>query len=121
MLIEDSSIIGKRLTTLLSELPFIEVLGQATRSMEAVDMIIERMPDIVLLDINIPGNNAFNILTWLHDSYKHIKVVMLSNHAEPEYRKLALSSGADYFLDKLEEFEKLPGILAEISMLENHE
>ncbi len=83
-------------------------------------MIFEYTPVIVLLDINIPGTSGFEILIWLRDSYHQMKVIMLSNNAEIEYRNLALNLGADYFLDKANEFDKLPKVLSEISILQNH-
>ena len=45
---------------------------------------------------------------------------MLSNHSQQEYRDMAFSLGADYFLDKASEFEKLPSVLAEINGQSNH-
>lgn len=119
LLVDDSAIIGKRLNTILNELPYIEVLGQATYGMEAVQMINDWVPDIVLLDINIAGTSGFHLLKWVHDSYKQIKVVMLSLHADAEYRNMALSLGADYFLDKANEFDQLSRVLLEIKSLQS--
>ena len=90
---------------------------EAYNGNEAIEKIISIMPDIILLDINIPGTSGFDILKWIHDSYKHIKVVMLSNHSQQEYRDLAFNLGADYFLDKASEFEKIPAVLSEIYKL----
>lgn len=115
LLVDDSELIGKRLNAILSELSYIEVLGQALKEEQAYEMIKEWIPDIVLLDINIPGSSGFDILTWLNDHYKAIKVVMLSNHSTIQYRSLAFSLGAAHFLDKATEFEKLPQLLLELS------
>ena len=97
----------------------MEVLGEAYHGDEAIEKITSLVPDIVLLDINIPGMSGFNILIWLRGSYKHIKVIMLSNHAQQEYRDMAFSLGADYFLDKASEFEMLPAVLEEINQRSN--
>ena len=115
LLVDDSVIVGKRINTILSELAFIEVLGQAIKGEEAMQMISDRIPDIILLDINIPGSSGFDILSWLSETYENIKVVMLSNHSTIEYRNLAFSLGADHFLDKATEFDKLPQLLLELS------
>ena len=89
LLVDDSELIGKRLNAILAELSYIEVLGQALKGEQAFEMINEWIPDIVLLDINIPGSSGFDILTWLNDHYKAIKVVMLSNQSTVQYRNLA--------------------------------
>ena len=115
LLVDDSALICKRLNTILSELPFVEVLGEAMNGDEAIEKITLLMPDIVLLDINIPGTSGFNILIWLRASYKQMKVIMLSNHAQQEYRDMAFSLGADYFLDKASEFDQLPALIADIN------
>ncbi len=70
ILIDDSEIICKRLNSLLAELPFVEVLGQALNDTEAKQLITLLKPDTVLLDINIPFTNGFEILVWLRKSAK---------------------------------------------------
>ncbi len=115
LLIDDSELIGKRINTILSELSFIEVLGQATGGKQAFEMILELLPDVILLDINIPGSSGFDILTWLSNNNSKAKVVMLSNHSTEHYRNMAHSLGAGHFLDKATEFEKLPQLLFDIT------
>ena len=115
LLVDDSLVICKSLTTLLSDLPHVDVIGQAISESEAVDAITKLIPDVILLDINIPGSSGFTILTWVRESYGNIKVIMLSNYSQKEYRDMSFNLGAHYFLDKASEFEKLPQILAEIN------
>ena len=115
LLVDDSLVICKSLTTLLSDVPHVEVIGQATSGSEAVEIITKLIPDVILLDINIPGSNGFTILTWVRESYGNIKVIMLSNYSQKEYRDMSFGLGAHYFLDKASEFEKLPQILFEIN------
>ena len=118
LLVDDSTIICKRLKQLVEESQVGEIAGTCSNGLDAVNMINELMPDTVLLDINLPGTNGFEVLVWLRDSYKHrIKVVIISNHSQAEYRNMALSLGADYFLDKSTEFNKLSDVLTEISAL----
>ena len=115
LLVDDSDIICKRISAIVCELSFVEVVGQATDGEQAHDKITHLKPDVVLFDINIPGSSGFDILVWMRQSSQDITVIMISNHSQKEYRDKAFSLGANYFLDKSSEFEKLPQLLTTIN------
>ncbi len=70
--------------------------------------------DILFLDIHMPGSNGFKVLTQIRNSDKKIKIIIITNYPTMQYRTAAFEMGANYFVDKSEEFEKIPTILNEI-------
>ena len=72
-------------------------------------------PDILVLDIRMPGENGLDILENIKKSNKHIKVLIVTNYPNDQYKNIALKYGADYFLNKSTEFEKIPLILTKLS------
>lgn len=109
--VENSSIIRERLAALLSEVPGLEVVGYAGDSRAAVDSIRLARPDVVILDVQIPGGGGgFQVLRDIRRRETPAVVIVFTNDALPQYRRWFISAGADYFLDKSTEFEQLPDI-----------
>ncbi|NCU06241.1 MAG: response regulator, partial [Chitinophagaceae bacterium] len=71
-------------------------------------------PQIALLDINLPGKSGIDILNYIKEKNTGCRVVMITNHAFDSYRKKCIELGAEHFLDKSSDFEKIPTILGEM-------
>lgn len=104
---DDSDQLRQRLIDLLSEIEGAEVIGQARNHAEAVDGIRSLQPHVVILDIQMPGGSGINVLKEIKRDSRPPLVMMLTNHASPQYRKKCLEWGADFFLDKSGELESL--------------
>lgn len=89
-------------------------LTQARNYDQAMDIMALHLPRIAVLDINLPGKNGIELLQAIRALHGKVTVIMLTNQAGDHYRKLAQESGADYFLDKSNDFEQLPGLLHQI-------
>ena len=107
--------VSRRIKEMLSELPEISIIDSATDSLEAMTVFETRIPDVVLLDINLPGKSGIEILKEIKLNYLNTSVVMLTNCSEPCMRKLCKELGADFFFDKSSEFEKVPETMSYIS------
>lgn len=107
---DDSDPVRERLIDLLSEIDGAEVLGQATNYDEAVRGIRSLKPHVVILDIQMPGGSGIDVLKEIKQDSSPPVVLMLTNHASPQYRKKCMEWGADFFLDKSREFESLASI-----------
>ena len=120
LIVEDSAVVAARIMRMLNELEEITVVGEAMNSKEA--MIITRVmsPDVVFLDISIPGKSGIHVLTEIKQNYPNTKVVMLTNYSESYYRNLCDDLGADSFLDKSTEFEKIPDVLSSLVKFKIH-
>ncbi len=106
---DDSEILCERLIELLAGLPKVEVIGCAHDAEGAIKAINECAPDVVILDIRMPGGSGIDVLQHIKKGNIPI-VIVLTNYPYPQYRKRCLSAGADYFFDKSTEFDKLPGV-----------
>lgn len=104
---DDSEVLRERLTALLSEIEGAKVIGQAANAVEAVEGIHNLKPDVVILDIHMPGGNGIDVLKTIKRASQPPVVLMLTNNASPQYRKKCMELGSDFFLDKSREFERL--------------
>jgi DNA-binding NarL/FixJ family response regulator len=84
------------LATRFPEVTFME----ATDGDEALRVAQERRPDLIFMDIGLPGENGLTTTRKLKQVFPNTRVVVLTNHDQPEYEQEAYSSGADDFLSK---------------------
>jgi DNA-binding NarL/FixJ family response regulator len=78
----------------------IEIVGQATSGSEVLPRVAETRPDLVMLDIRMPGLDGLQVLDRLQEQYPETKVVMLSGVDDPQLAAEALRRGAKAFLGK---------------------
>ena len=115
LIVEDSELVTKRLRVMLKEMPEVSIVGEAMNGIEALAIHGVMNPDVVLLDIKLPGMNGVEILKEIKQLNSHTKVMMLTNYSDLHHRKRCKEAGADYFFDKSIEFEKVPDTLTLIS------
>lgn len=108
---DDSAAIVERLITMLSELPQVEIIGHAQDAREAIKAIRQLNPDVVILDIRMPGGSGIDVLKDIKSNKPTPVVIMLTNYPYPQYRKKCKALGADFFFDKSTEFEKVTKVL----------
>jgi DNA-binding NarL/FixJ family response regulator len=113
-LVEDSEMIRKRLVSMLADISSVEVVGHAEDAGEAVAGILSAKPDVVVLDIKLKAGNGIEVLQKVKERMPKAAVIMLTNYATEEYRKRCLEAGAEYFLDKTNEFEQLRPIIQQL-------
>ena len=110
-IVDDSPIVRERLVSMISELPAVQIIGQAGFAFEAIAAIEELKPDFVVLDISLPGGSGMEVLESIKGKTPAPRVIMLTNFAFEQYRRRCIQLGADYFFDKSNEFEKVMEIL----------
>lgn len=114
LIADDSPLLRERLMVLLSEVKQIEVIGEAQDVPEALDRIVTLKPDTVILDIRMPGGNGIDVLRNIKRNCPNIAVIMFTNYPYRQYRETCRRAGADFFLDKSTEFEKLGAVLGNL-------
>lgn len=92
----------------------IEIVAEAERGDEVVQRVAESRPDVVLLDIRMPGMDGIAVLAQLRARFPSVKVAMLSAIDEPEVAARALAAGAVAYLGKWIEPASLAPILREL-------
>ena len=97
---DDSPILRERLKTMLSDFPEVEIAGQAQDTPEAIKSIKELKPDVVILDVRMPGGSGIEVLQSIKKDRPDIKVIVFTNYPYPQYRKKCMDLGADFFFAK---------------------
>jgi DNA-binding NarL/FixJ family response regulator len=111
---DDSGAIVERLVDLLEEVPGARLVGRAGNVLEAVRGIHEMNPDALILDLQMPGGSGLDVLRAVRMGHPLLQVLICTNYPYPKYREECFSAGANFFLDKSTEFEKIPAILREL-------
>jgi len=111
LVVDDTSLVVDRLCNLLGEMDGEADLLKAFSYDEALIQIKENTPDIILLDIQMPGKNGIELLADIRHSYPNIIIIMLTNMVSDFYKDLCKEMGANHFVDKSKEFENIPEII----------
>lgn len=115
LIVEDSSIVRERLVGLINGLRLgIRVITAADGDL-GLNAFLREHPDIVLLDIALPGMNGFDLLAEMKSLRPFCVVVMITSYNYPEFRDNALRLGADHFLSKIMEFERITEVITSLA------
>ncbi len=114
-IVDDSVSIRARLAQMLAGMEDVDVVGEAASACDAVVAILRVLPDSVLLDLNLMGSTGLDVMRKVVPQAPGVVFVVLTNHSEPQYRDACFESGARYFLDKSQDLDKVPGVIAEIA------
>lgn len=109
--VEDSAPVRERLIEMIDEIDGFEVVGQAVTFQEAILGITRTRPDIAILDIQLTSGTGIDALAEIKRGLPDLRAIVLTNHATPQHEKASFDAGAEYFLDKSADFERMAGIL----------
>ncbi|HLK90464.1 MAG TPA: response regulator transcription factor [Polyangia bacterium] len=100
VLADDHPLLRQGLRMVIDAEPDLEVAGEASAAEEAIQVVAALRPDVLLLDITMPGGGGLGALERLRAASADTRVLMLTMHADPECLRVALASGAAGFLLK---------------------
>lgn len=113
LIADDNQSFRRRLKTILENTPDSVIVGEAEDGFQVIKESRRLKPDLILMDVSMPGMNGLDTLKKLKKDMPHIKIIMLSIFDMDEYRKAALESGAHHYLIKKEMIDHLiPAIKA---------
>lgn len=114
--VEDSPAVRERLLELVGEVEDTEIVGEASTFDQAVAGITRTRPDVAILDIKLADDRGtgIDVLNQVRPVLPAMKTIVMSNFATPQHMKASADAGADYFLDKTAEFDRIAGILIEL-------
>ena len=113
LLVDDHAIVRLGLMTLLNDQPDMEVVAEASTAAEAVRAVEEFKPDVVLMDIRLPGEGGIEATRQVTARFPASKVVMLTSFADDDLVIRAISAGAvGYVLKQVGNEELLRAIQA---------
>ena len=94
LIVDDHTIMREGLHALLRYYPDLEVVGEAQEGTEALELVREFRPDVVLMDIAMPGMNGIEATRLITECYPETRVLMLTQHEDRQYVTPALTAGA---------------------------
>ena len=100
VLVDDHEVVRLGLKVLLEQSDHFEVVGEANNAKEAVEITGKFRPDIVLMDIRLPGASGIEACEEITQLYPEVRVVMLTSYAEDEMLFSAIRAGASGYLLK---------------------
>ncbi len=115
LIADDSKLMCERLSVGLQEIGGISVIGQAQDGQDAIKFIENDLPDVVILDIQMPKTSGIEVLKRIQQQNRRPVVMMFTNYPYQQYRTTCAKAGADYFFDKSKEFDKLMRTVRRIS------
>ena len=120
MIADDHSLIREGIKQLLEFDGSIEVVSEAANGVECLDKLENHIPDILLLDINMPEKNGLEVLDEIKKKEYDVKVLILTVHNELEYLLRAVDIGVDGYILKDSESAELKRAIRSIMSGENY-
>lgn len=114
-MVEDSDVVRRSLREILADVAGICIVGEAEDAKAAEGAILALKPDVVTLDIQLPNGSGISVLKCIKRDLPDTVVIVLTNFPYPQYQDACLRAGADHFLDKSAEFQKLPDVLRNLT------
>lgn len=100
LVVDDHAVVRSGLRRVLDAEPDIETVGEAPNAERAVFEAMEQKPDVVLLDVVMPGKSGIEIIPTLHQNVPEAKVLVLSMQDDPRYLREAFEAGASGYVLK---------------------
>jgi len=114
LLADDHELVRAGVRKVLENSSGFEVVGEASRGDETLAKLAELEPDVLLLDLNMPGGDGFEVLRKARDEAGGARIVVLSLHVQAEYVSRAVRDGADGYLSKDLAVQELPDAIASV-------
>ncbi|RLK10925.1 response regulator transcription factor [Ruegeria conchae] len=100
LIVDDHPMVAEGIQSLLESFDEIDVVGTLSNGQEAVDQATQLEPDVILMDLNMPGLSGLNATEIILERLPETRILILSMHDSPEYISTALSHGAKGYILK---------------------
>jgi CheY-like chemotaxis protein len=123
LLVEDSALLRVRLSAMLDVPGVMKVVSGAETEDEAKREIAQQDFDVLLVDVELRHGSGIGVIRHARSTYAgrhHPLVIVLTNYALPTVEQRCMNAGADFFLDKMREFEEVRPIIERWRGAERH-
>jgi len=107
VLVDDHTIVRRGLNLLFKESSHIEIVGEAKGGEEALEIVKNVNPDVIITDITMPGINGIQLIRLLSKSHPNLSVIVLSMHLDHDYVVSAMNAGAKGYVSKDDEADDI--------------
>lgn len=107
LIADDHTLVRRGLRAILKYMENVEVVGEATDGIEAVDLVKELVPDIVVMDVSMPRLDGIGATDQINQLGLATHIVVLSMYDDPDLVQKALQTGAEGYLVKRSVSEEL--------------
>jgi two-component system response regulator NreC len=111
LIADDHAIVRTGLRTLLQAEPYLELVGEATGGYEAIELLEETRPDVLLLDISMPDLDGISVIKQIQSRFSNLHILILTIHEDQALLREAIRAGASgYILKRAAESELISAI-----------
>jgi two-component system, NarL family, response regulator NreC len=114
LVVDDHALLRQGVRRLLEDQDGVEVVGEAKDAANALEQVMALRPDIVLLDIGMPGLSSFDVARVIQLEYPETRVVFLTMHEDQDYVMQGLQAGAAGYVLKDTPADKLASVLRDV-------
>jgi DNA-binding NarL/FixJ family response regulator len=114
MIVDDSAVVRDRLRRMLHPIENLSVIGEVADGTEAQRQLLAIRPNIVILDLLMPGRNGLDILRQTRETLDDTIIAILTNVTDPHILRECERAGADYVFDKSSGIDQLLTMLKQL-------
>src|SRR5689334_12090048 len=111
LLVDDNPTLAQAVESMLATVAWIQIIGTASSGEQALERIVDLEPDMVLLDLTMPGMDGLEVTRTLVERPRRPRVLMMTAHIDDHYRRAADDAGVDGFILKSDLWEKLVALI----------
>ena len=109
---DDAALVRARLVAMLAEIPGVAVVVEADTYDLAAEVLCGWAPDVVVVDLHLGARSGLGLLTITKRDHPRALLIVMTSHPTSLHRRRCLALGADYFVDKSKDFERVARIVA---------
>lgn len=107
LIVDDHAFIRRGVQSILQSFPEWELCGEAGSGTDAIPLVSSLNPDVVLMDVTMPGMNGIDATRIIRSSHPEVKIVLLTLHESSEILRSGFRAGANGYLLKADAEEEL--------------
>ncbi|MBI3733147.1 MAG: response regulator transcription factor, partial [Chloroflexi bacterium] len=107
LIVDDHPVVRRGLQSMLADAKDVQVVGEATSGAEALAQVAKIKPDVILMDIRMPGADGVQVTRRLRREHPDIKIIILTTYDDDQHLFNAIEAGAHAFLTKHADYADL--------------
>lgn len=114
VLADDSELMLDWLREMLKAFKQVEIVAAVNNGLDALNALKTHKPGLAIVDMKMPGLSGLEVLKEIRKVDKDVKFIILTFYAFDPYRQSAVTAGVDYFFSKVDDFDKVSQVVAEL-------